>query len=131
MAKCIAGFCGIESKMDSYSLLQIAPFLYQGHLCALGRERRAFDTLLAAKKKAMFARLRGGGRKLRKQGTRALTSNPVPVYDLRIRKMLGRRAKQDQGHSLLAHLGAHKTLGMLRDHVSWKTMVRDVHMSDV
>lgn len=29
-------------------------------------------------------------------------------------------------HSLLAHLGASKTLNLLRDHVWWKTMVRDV-----
>ncbi|PIL27303.1 transcription factor [Ganoderma sinense ZZ0214-1] len=31
-----------------------------------------------------------------------------------------------QAHSLLAHLGSHKTLGMLRDHVWWKTMVKDI-----
>ncbi|KZT00548.1 uncharacterized protein LAESUDRAFT_665976, partial [Laetiporus sulphureus 93-53] len=36
----------------------------------------------------------------------------------------GRSAREmviAHAHSLLAHLGAHKTLGLLRDHVWWKT----------
>ncbi len=32
----------------------------------------------------------------------------------------------DEAHSLLAHLGARKTLACLRDHVWWKTMAKDV-----
>src|SRR5258708_28191695 len=31
-----------------------------------------------------------------------------------------------EAHSLLAHLGARKTLSYLRDHVWWKTMVADI-----
>ena len=31
-----------------------------------------------------------------------------------------------QGHSILAHLGGHKTVTYLREQVWWKTMVRDI-----
>jgi hypothetical protein len=44
-------------------------------------------------------------------------------------KVKGRRLQEmvmSQAHSLLAHLGARKTLTYLRDHVWWKTMVQDV-----
>ncbi len=34
----------------------------------------------------------------------------------------------DEAHSLLAHLGSQKTLSYLRDHVWWKSMVRDVEL---
>jgi len=42
----------------------------------------------------------------------------------------GRNAREiviSQAHSLLAHLGAQKTLTYLRDHVWWKSMVMDVN----
>jgi hypothetical protein len=42
----------------------------------------------------------------------------------------GRNAREiviSEAHSLLAHLGANKTLDYLRDHVWWKDMVSDVH----
>jgi hypothetical protein len=42
----------------------------------------------------------------------------------------GRSAREiviSEAHSLLAHLGASKTLDYLRDHVWWKDMVSDVH----
>jgi hypothetical protein len=45
-------------------------------------------------------------------------------------KVKGRKLQEmvvGQAHSLLAHLGARKMLTYLRDHVWWKTMVRDVH----
>lgn len=51
----------------------------------------------------------------------------VCIPDIRI---VGRRLQESiisQAHTLLAHLGAQKTLTYLRDRVWWKTMVRDVH----
>ena len=52
---------------------------------------------------------------------------PICIPDLKIN---GRRLQEtiiSEGHSLLAHLGANKTLTYLRDYVWWKTMVKDVY----
>ena len=46
----------------------------------------------------------------------------VKISDQPIREMIIRQA-----HSILAHLGGHKTLTHLRDQVWWKTMVQDVN----
>lgn len=49
------------------------------------------------------------------------------VPDVKIRERTVREIVISQAHSLLAHLGASKTLTYLRDHVWWKSMVNDVN----
>jgi hypothetical protein len=59
---------------------------------------------------------------LRKQGTTRVLCIPKIVIQ-------GRNAREiviAEAHSMLAHLGASKTLDYLRDHVWWKDMVSDV-----
>ena len=50
----------------------------------------------------------------------------LAVPDVKINDRSIREAIIRQGHSILAHLGGHKTLTYLRDQVWWKTMVKDV-----
>jgi hypothetical protein len=57
----------------------------------------------------------------RSEGVRRLAIPDVKINDQSIRETIIR-----QGHSLLAHLGGHKTVTYLRDQVWWKTMVQDV-----
>jgi transposase InsO family protein len=57
----------------------------------------------------------------RSEGVTRLAIPNVKVNDQSIREVVIR-----QGHSILAHLGGHKTLTYLRDQVWWKTMVQDV-----
>ncbi|OBZ66142.1 Transposon Ty3-I Gag-Pol polyprotein [Grifola frondosa] len=57
-----------------------------------------------------------------KEQHRKLLCVPNVVRDTRsIREII-----ISHGHSLLAHLGAYKTLGLLKDHVWWKSMASDV-----
>ena len=58
---------------------------------------------------------------LKKQGTKVLC---IPKIEIK-----GRNAREvviAEAHSMLAHLGASKTLDYLRDHVWWQDMVSDV-----
>jgi hypothetical protein len=50
----------------------------------------------------------------------------LAIPDVKIEGRSIREAVICQGHSLLAHLGGHKTLTYLRDQVWWKTIVKDV-----
>lgn len=59
---------------------------------------------------------------LKDRGNRLLCIPHVLIYDRNAREIVITHA-----HSLLAHLGASKTLSLLRDHVWWKTMSADVH----
>ncbi|KAJ3003961.1 hypothetical protein NUW54_g5037 [Trametes sanguinea] len=58
---------------------------------------------------------------IRDQGTEKLC-----VPDVRVNGRSAREIVTLHMHLLLAHLGAYKTLGLLRDYVWWKTMARDV-----
>ena len=57
----------------------------------------------------------------RSEGTSRLAIPDVKINGQSIREVVIR-----QGHSILAHLGGHKTVTYLRDQVWWKTMVQDV-----
>lgn len=46
----------------------------------------------------------------------------------RLHEGLVRETIINEAHSLLAHLGADKTIAYLRDHVWWKTLIRDVRI---
>lgn len=48
------------------------------------------------------------------------------IPDIQVNGRSAREIVILHAHSLLAHLGAYKTLGLLRDHVWWKTMTKDV-----
>ena len=50
----------------------------------------------------------------------------LAIPDVKIDGRSIREAIICQGHSILAHLGGHKTLTYLRDQVWWKTIVKDV-----
>ena len=57
----------------------------------------------------------------RSEGVKCLTVPDIKINDQSIRETI-----IHQGHSILAHLGGHKTLTYLRDQVWWKTIVQDV-----
>ena len=57
----------------------------------------------------------------RSEGVTRLAIPDVKVNGQSIREVIIR-----QGHSILAHLGGHKTVIYLRDQVWWKSMVQDV-----
>jgi len=57
----------------------------------------------------------------RSEGIKRLAIPNVKINDRSIRETVIR-----QGHSILAHLGGHKTVTYLRDQVWWKTLVQDV-----
>ncbi|KAJ2971427.1 hypothetical protein NUW54_g12510 [Trametes sanguinea] len=48
------------------------------------------------------------------------------IPDVRINERSAREIVIAHAHSLLAHLGPHKTASLLRDHVWWKTLLQDV-----
>jgi len=50
----------------------------------------------------------------------------ICIPDIKISKRTLREMVIDQAHSLLAHLGAKKTLSYLREYVWWDSMVPDV-----
>ena len=57
----------------------------------------------------------------RSEGVTRLAVPDVKISDQPIREII-----ISQAHSILAHLGGHKTLTYLRDQVWWKTMVQDI-----
>jgi len=53
-------------------------------------------------------------------------STRLAVPDVKINGQSVRESVIRQGHSILAHLGGHKTVTYLREQVWWKTMVQDI-----
>ena len=50
----------------------------------------------------------------------------LTIPDIKVNGQSIREVIIHQGHSILAHLGGHKTVIYLRDQVWWKSMVQDV-----
>ena len=58
----------------------------------------------------------------RSEGVIRLAIPDVKINGIPVREMI-----IHQAHSILAHLGGHKTIIYLRDHVWWRTMVKDIN----
>ena len=80
-----------------------------------------FGKILQGLKNYKNFRERDGLLFLKDKGQEMLCIPDVIVGERKVREII-----ISQAHSLLAHLGPYKTLSMLRDHVWWKTMVRDI-----
>ena len=91
--------------------------------CLKGRYREdsVFKPILENPQNFANFKVRDGLVFFRLEGTIRLAILDVKINDQPIREAIIR-----QGHSMLAHLGGHKTLTYLRDQVWWKTMVQDV-----
>ena len=84
-------------------------------------EDKFFDSILANLKHYKNFVVKDGLVFLRDSQRSLLCVPNILVNGQSVRELVIRHA-----HSLLAHLGAHRTLSLLRDHMWWKSMVSDV-----
>ena len=91
--------------------------------CLKGRyaEDHAFKPIIENPENFTNFEVRDGLIFFRSEGTIKLAIPDIKINDVSVRETVIKH-----GHSILAHLGGHKTVTYLRDQVWWKTIVKDV-----